>query len=103
MHDVLHDKVPDSMKSFFKVKTHTRSSRSDNQVEIPRIKYDIGKETVQYRDPVIWNFLNRIVKLKLNISKDNFKQVLRRLSKDINDFSFKAPMVAKKDNNYVFF
>ena len=33
--------------------------------------------------------------------KDRFKQILRRLSKDINEFSFKAPMIAKKSDDFI--
>ena len=37
------------------------------------------------------------------ISKDKFKQILRRFSKDINNFSFRAPMIAYKHDHYVYF
>ena len=33
--------------------------------------------------------------------KDRFKQILRRLSKDINEFSFKAPVIAKKSDHFI--
>ena len=33
--------------------------------------------------------------------KDRFKQMLRRFSKDINEFSFKAPMIAKKRDDFI--
>ena len=33
--------------------------------------------------------------------KDRFKQILRRLSKDINEFSFKASMIAKKSEDFI--
>ena len=33
--------------------------------------------------------------------KDRFKQTLRRLSKDINEFSFKAPMIPKKSDDFI--
>ena len=33
--------------------------------------------------------------------KDHFKQILRRLSKDINEFSFKASMKAKKSEDFI--
>ena len=37
------------------------------------------------------------------IRLDKFKQILRRFSKDINNFSFSAPMIANKHNDYVYF
>ena len=33
--------------------------------------------------------------------KDRFKQILRRLSKDINEFSFKASMKAKESEDFI--
>ena len=33
--------------------------------------------------------------------RDRFKQILRRLSKDINEFSFKASMIAKKSEDFI--
>ena len=33
--------------------------------------------------------------------KDLFNQILRRLSKDINEFSFKASIIAKKSEDFI--
>ena len=72
-------------------------------MEIPRVKYEVGKETLQYRGPVIWNFLNRVINVESSVSKDSFKQIIRKFSKDINNFTFKAPMIVKKDDNFIYF
>ena len=102
-YDILQeDRVPESIKDLFNVKTQTTLSRNGIQFMIPGPLYKIGKETVQYRGPVIWNLLNRIVKFNQSINKDSFKQMLRRFSKDIN-FSFKAPTIAHKDLMYIYF
>ena len=37
--------------------------KGEKEVEIPGVMHEVGKESVQYRGPVIWNFLNRIVNL----------------------------------------
>ena len=81
----------------------TRSSRRGSQFVIPRVKYEIGKQSIQYRGPTIWTFLNRLININESISKDKFKQILRRFSKNINNFSFRAPMIANKRNDYVYF
>ena len=65
--------------------------------------FEIGKQSIQYRGPTIWTFLNRLININETISKDKFKQILRRFSKDINNFSFRAPMIANKHNDYVYF
>ena len=81
----------------------TWTNSRGSQFVIPRVKYEIGKQSIQYRGPTIWTFLNRLININETISKDKFKQILRRFSKDINNFSFRAPMLANKHNDYVYF
>ena len=48
-----------------------RPSRTGGlQVEIPRVNYKVGKESAQYRGPVIWNFIARLANFNANIQKD---------------------------------
>lgn len=54
-----------------------------------------------YRGAVIWNFLYIIVTGNSNSSETTEKE-LRRFSKDINEFLFKAPMVAKKSDDFIY-
>ena len=61
-------------------------------LKTPRVKYKVGKESAQYRGPVIWNFINRFINFNANVQKE-FQKFLRRLSQNINSFSFKAPMM----------
>ena len=57
-------------------------------------------ESAQYRGPVIWNFIARLLNFNANVQKDSFKNILRRLSQNINIFSFEAPMIAMKDRDF---
>ena len=87
MHDVLNDKA---LYHHFNLRLNNRPSRKGGlKFEIPKVKYEVGKESPQYRGQVIWNF--------------SLKSILRRLSKNINSFSFEAPMIAMKDRNVVYF
>ena len=92
MFDVIKDNVPDDFASLFTLKSGSRSLRRGSQFVIPRVKYEIGKQSFQYRGPTNWTFLNRLININESISKDKFKQILRRFSKDINNFSFRAPI-----------
>ena len=103
MFDVFKHNVPDDLASLFTLKSGSRPSRRGSQFVIPRVKYEIGKQSIQYRGPTIWTFLNRLININDSISKDKFKQILRRFSKDINNFSFSARMIANKHNDYVYF
>lgn len=53
-----------------------------------------------YRGAVIWDFLYIIVNSN---SSETTEKELRRFSKDINEFLFKAPMVAKKSDDFILF
>ena len=72
------------------------------QFEIPRVKYKVGKESAQYGGPVIWNFIDRFTNFNANVQNDSFTNILRRLSRNINSFSFEVPITAMKDRNFVY-
>ena len=99
---VIKHNVPDDLASLFTLKSGGRSLRRGSQFVIPRVKYETGKQSIQYRGPTIWTFPNRLININETISNDKFKQILRRFSKD-NNFSFRAPMLATKYNDYVYF
>ena len=52
----------------------SRSSRFPNQFNIIRFKSDTRRKTLQYRGPVIWNVLNRLVKVPKTFY--SYKQIL---------------------------
>ena len=79
------------------------SQRGGLQIEIPRVMYKVGKESAQYRGPVIWNFITRLVNFNENVPKDSLKNILHRLSQNINSFLFEAPIIAMKAQDFVYF
>ena len=101
MHDVLNDKA---LYLPFNLKLHNRPSRRGNlQSEIPRVKHKVRKKSAQYRGPVIWKFIHRLVNFNANIQNDSLKNILSRPSRNINSFSFETPMIATKDRDFVYF
>ena len=54
------------------------------------VKYKLGKESVRYRGPVIWNFVNRFMNFNARIQKDSFKNILHRVSQNTHD-SYERP------------
>ena len=85
------------------LKSGSSSLLRGSQFVIPHVKYETGKQSIQYRGPTIWTFINRLININETISKDKFKQILCRFSEDINNFSFRAPMLTNKHNDYVCF
>ena len=87
----------------FSKRVTSRSSRAPNQLNIIRFKSETGRNTLQYRGPVIWNFVNRLVKVPDN--SYSFKQILRKHVKIIDNFSFGkgATVVANKKDDFIYF
>ena len=75
-----------SICNLFSKRKISRSSRIQNQFDIIRFNSDTGRNTLHYRGPVIWNFLNRLVTVLERFC--SFKQILWKHSRDINTFSF---------------
>ena len=72
MHDVLNDKI---LYPPFNLRLGNRPSHTGGlQVEIPGVNYKVGKESAQYREPVIWNFIARLANFNVNIQNDSFKK-----------------------------
>ena len=68
-----------------------------------RFKSETGRCTLQHRGPVIWNFLNRLVKVPENFNFD--EQMSKKHTRDITRISFckEATLItAKKMILYIF-
>ena len=77
MQDILNDKV---LYPPLNLKLGNRPSRTGGlQSEIPRVKYKVGKESAQYRGPVIWNFITGLVNFNAIVQKGSFKITLSGL------------------------
>ena len=71
MHDILRNEI---LNPPFNLRIHNRPSRRGGlQIEIPRVKFKVGKESVQYRGLVIWNYINMMVSFNVNVQKTSVK------------------------------
>ena len=86
MHKVYFETACQPVRELFSKKTTSRSTRFPNQFNIIRFKSDTGRNTLQYRGPVIWSFLNRLVKVPENYN--SYKQMLKKHTRDIAGYSF---------------
>ena len=103
MHKVNFETSNQSVCELFSKNATSRSSRFPNQFNIIRFKSDTGRNTLQYRGPVIWNFLNRLVKVPENFY--SYKQILKKHVKDIAGFSFskEATLITAKKDDFIYF
>ena len=99
-----HAKVTtQSICELFSKRVSCRSSRVPNQFNIIRFRSETGRNSLRYRGPVIWNFVNRLVKVPESFH--SFKQILRKHVKIIDNFSFdkEATVVANKKDHFIYF
>jgi len=64
---------------------------------------DTGRNTLEYRGPVIWNFLNRSVRVPENFY--SYKQILKKHAKDTAAFSFskETTLITAKKDDFIYF
>ena len=65
--------------------------------------HEVGKESVQYRGPVIWNFLNRIVNLSSSetTKKDRLNGVYVDFLKILMNFQLRPRIIEKKSDDFI--
>ena len=56
------------------------------QFEIKRMRTELGRQSLQFRGPIIWNSLNK--ELKKQAYRETFKRQLRSNMKALNKLSF---------------
>ena len=102
MHQIFVGAVPSQILDMFSISS--RSTRFSNQFNIIRVKSELGRNSLQYRGRNIWNFINKKVKL-CNVSKEEFKAILRKHSKDILNFSFnkEAIVISNKNDDFIYY
>ena len=87
----------------FSKRVSSRSSPVPNQFNIIRFRSETGRNSLRYRGPIIWNFVNRLIKVPESFH--SFKQILRKHVTIIDNFSFgkEVTVVANKKDHFIDF
>ena len=103
MHKVYFDSLSLLPVELFLKKVSSRSLRAVNQMVIPRPRSDLGRNSLWYRGPVIWNFLNKIINAPDSVN--SFKNSLKKIKADLEAFSFnkEASVIAMKSKDFIYF
>ena len=98
LHKVYYGTTTQSICELFSKRVSSRSSRVPNQFNIIRFRSETGRNSLRYRGPVIWNFVNLE-------SFYSFKQILGKYVKIIDNFTFDkgATVVANKKDHFIYF
>ena len=101
MHQIFAGAAPSQILEMFSLSS--RSQRFCNQFSIIRVQSELGRSSLQYRGPNIWNFINKKAK-PCNVSKEGFKAIIRKHSKDILNFSFnkEAIVISNKYDDFIY-
>ena len=80
-----------------------QSLRKGAKFEIKRMRTELGRQSIQFRGPIIWNSLNK--ELKKHTTRETFKRHLRSDMKTLNKLSFgkETTFNANRDENYVYY
>ena len=54
LYHCLNDEVPPSFEDYFK-RRHTRQTRQQNKLEVPRSRLVIGQSRIECKGPNLWN------------------------------------------------
>ena len=80
MHKIYFDSLSFSLGDLFLKNASGRSLRAVKHMIIPRPNSEVGRNTLRYRGPVIWNFINKIAKVPESLTsfKNTIKQDAKR-------------------------
>ena len=80
-----------------------KSLRAKNQMLIPRPMSEVGRNSLKYTGPLLWNYVNKMIDVSSTLSV--FKASIRKLKTDLEVFSFKkeAATVAMKSKDFNYF
>lgn len=102
MQQVNLEKVIPTIGQLFTKKQEQRYElRRKTVFEIPSVRTEVGRNTVAFRGPMIWNSLTEDLKLK---TIENFKVQLKKHRISINNFNFAKGTghLSFKDSNFVY-
>ena len=70
---------------------------------IPRPKSEVGRKSLTYRGPLLWNYANKTIDVSSTLGI--FKAFIRKLKADLEAFSFnkEAATVTMKSKDFIYF
>ena len=101
MHQIFYGKCPEVLRSHFtQVNKHDKERK---RFTIPRCTKEIGRTSIKYRGPLLWNSLPLNIRSIENFH--TFKKSLKRAKESIKSVSFlkEASMITFKRTDYIYF
>jgi len=105
MYQVFNNSLPDQLTSLLGTRYNDNNYKLRRSNDFSLIRYNslLGRNSVRYRGPIIWNLIPRNIRNAASLQL--FKATLKRPSKSIDQIQFEkeACLLNSKDPNFVYF
>ena len=105
MYQVFNNSLPDQLTSLLGTRYNDNHYKLRRSNDFSLIRYNslLGRNSVRYRGPIIWNLIPRNIRNAASLQL--FKATLKRASKSIDQIQFEkeACLLNSKDPNFVYF
>jgi len=105
MYQVFNNSLPDQLTSLLGTRYNDNNYKLRRSNDFSLIRYNslLGRNSVRYRGPIIWNLIPRNIRNAASLQL--FKATLKRPSKSIDQIQFEkeACLLHSKDPNFVYF
>ena len=101
MHKVFYNSLQDTIEK--PVKYLRTRSRDSHKFEIPRCSKEIGRISIRYKGPLLWN--NIPLELRKVDNLETFKILIKREKKPIKSISFlkEASVIRNKHPDFMYY
>ena len=105
MYQVFNNSLPDQLTSLLGTRYNDNNYKLRRSNDFSLIRYNslLGRNSVRYRGPIIWNSIPRNIRNAASLQL--FKATLKRASKSIDQIQFEkeACLLNSKDPDFVYF
>ena len=105
MYQVFHNSLPDQLTALFEIRNtdNNYNLRRINDFSHVRYSSNLGRNSVRYRGPIVWNLMPKAIKDASSLQL--FKQKLRQASRILEQIQFEkeACQITSKQTDFLFF
>ena len=105
MYQVFHSSLPDQLTALFETRNtnNNYNVRRINDVSHIRFNSNLGRNSVRFRGPIVWNLIPKAIKDASSLQL--FKQKLRQASKILEQIQFEkeACQMTSKQTDFLYF
>ena len=105
MYQVFHNSLPDQLTALFEIRNTDNNYNLRCINDFPHVRYNsnLGRNSVRYRGPIVWNLIPKAIKDASSLQL--FKQKLRQASRILEQIQFEkeACQITSKQTDFLYF